>query len=113
MTEVERLEQRYKDTGVVEVHHSWGPDGVNLTDEERAAVVNKMLDQHEENEKHKVEITVFDLTQIVDSLQKLSRLGQSTVDEWIAMSESERVLRRSINEAIGMSLALAKQRLST
>jgi hypothetical protein len=107
LTEVEKLALRDEKMGLKKSHVSWGPEGMKMSEEEQAKILNKIHDDMEEQFSKTVEIPIVQLEDIYESLYKLSKLGQATVQEWATMHDSERALRVQIRNALDMSLSLA------
>jgi len=112
LTEVEKLALRDKEMKLKSRHVSWGPEGMKMSEEEQAKILNKIHDDIEEQFSKTVRIPIVQLEDIYESLYKLSKLGQATVQEWATMHDSERALRIQIRNALGMSLCLAGNWLS-
>jgi len=107
LTEVEKLASRDEKMGLKRRHVDWGPEGLKMSEEEQAKILNKIHDDMEEEFSKTVEIPIVQLEDIYESLYKLSKLGQATMQEWATMHDSERALRIQIRNALDMSLCLA------
>lgn len=96
MSEVEKLAARLEREGVVSAHATWGDEADKLTREERAGVINRMLDEADADMANTVPVPVSQLRDIHEALQKLSDLGRATAENWMAMPKEEAELRHKI-----------------
>jgi hypothetical protein len=111
MTQIEILKDRDKADGVRYRHVSWGPEGVKLTEEEKAAYLNKVLDQVAAEQADTVEIPVCELTAIYESLLEIRELSRINIRDWLDGKIPKEVLdlKSKIRTAVGMSVTLAEQ----
>lgn len=109
--EQDRLLARLNESRVVSAHVSWGPEAENLTPEQRAAAINNIMDQAEEQDRDRVSVRRADLRIVYEAMKRAIRLGQSTVDEYLAASPEVRALRSAIFLALDVPLLHAAQML--
>lgn len=99
----DRLDNWVREDGTVTratmSHGTWGPGAEALTAEERAAIVNRMLDADAEDAKHTVRIRVSELRMIYKALSELSEIGRINVHDWLNGKIPEEVL--SLRRKVG------------
>lgn len=93
---------------LVSRHISWGPDAANLTDAERQDIEAKLLadarSRREQCDRAKaaldglpfVAVPIDQMASIYERMLRLTKLGQATVDEWIAMPPALAELKHAI-----------------
>jgi hypothetical protein len=112
--QTERLRARLfddPDKKLVDMHVSWEPGAEALTPEQRAAVINDMLDQGEAQDRDRIYVRRVEVRAACAALYRLARLGQSDVREILAGPSPVLDLKRQIRAAIDMADALAWQML--
>ena len=106
-----KLAMRYKDMKLEKAHISWDTNAIELTPEERAAVLNKMLDSVREDEANIVPIKVSELREIYKALKQLTRMGQIDIREWTNENKEICLLRREVGSLAEFPAIFAGQAL--
>lgn len=106
----------------VRVHVDWASE-CKLTDEEKAALVDKMIAEtrvdHADWDKLKLvcegtaytPIRTKQLADIYESLIRLTRMGQATIEAWLEMPKEVADLRHAIFRECDMAAVFASQHL--
>lgn len=96
MDNAEKLAQRCREMGVISQHVSWTEAGQGLSSEEQAGVILAVLDEVERQAADTVAVPVVQMVEIHQALTELTRLGQATAAQWLAMGPAEADLRRRV-----------------
>lgn len=99
---MEQLHQRLKDAK--NFHVTWGDEAHLLTADERAQMILDVLDQSpgpqpqigEPLREGWTAIPTEQLKDIYDALRRLTKMGQASIDEWLAMDPALAKLRHEI-----------------
>lgn len=92
----------------IDIHVTWGPDAEKLSPDERQEIIETLRANAETDRRQReaakkaleglpfVAIPIDQLADIYKSLKRLTKLGQATMDEWMAMPKAEQDLRHAI-----------------
>lgn len=109
LTEVEKLAERDVEAGILSRHVSWGPEGLKMSEEERAAYINQVMEQVAREHANVVSIPVNQLEAIADALHELTDFGQLSIDAWTRMDPEVRAIRREVSGIAGFPAIYAEQ----
>lgn len=102
--EIARLEAYKRQHGVVGEHVSWGVIGRYLSDEQKAATINRMLESVAADMAETVTAPLSVIVDMYEALLRTAALGQADVANWFEMSDGERALRLQIRNLTGSAM---------
>lgn len=108
--EQERLAARdIVEAGLIRRVINWGPSANNMTDEEKARVLNDILDQGEAQDKDIVPVRMADLKIVYNALREIQRLAGTDVREIGSQPREVTHLKGQINSELCMAMIHASQ----